>query len=271
VQVGLKVGPLVKTFNVVGDRIWQAAGLRIEASPPVPFLTLPISYDRAFGGVDNFNPDASKHAAYMPNPAGRGFHKDLSAAYLDGTPLPNTEERDVRVAWPDKPYRPMAFGPVGRGWEPRYKLAGTYDQDWLDNVFPFLPADFKEDYYQAALTDQQIPYPTGGEEVILLNLTPQGRVGFRLPMQVEVPVVFFPKKGDKEETRAVIDTLVIEPDLRCFTLTWRVSRSLTRNMFEIAQVLVGRKGKEWWQQREEVAFPILVVAAPAQNAEPEAQ
>jgi hypothetical protein len=33
-------------------------------------------------------------------------------------------------------------------------------------------------------------------------------------------------------------------------------------MFEIAQVLVGRKGRQWWQQREEVKFPIPVVAEP---------
>jgi hypothetical protein len=27
-------------------------------------------------------------------------------------------------------------------------------------------------------------------------------------------------------------------------------------------VLVGKKGREWWQQREEVAFPIPVVMVP---------
>ncbi len=43
----------------------------------------------------------------------------------------------------------MALGPVGRGWEPRYKLAGTYDQNWIDNVFPFLPSDFEDAYFQS--------------------------------------------------------------------------------------------------------------------------
>ena len=47
-----------------------------------------------------------------------------------------------------------------------------------------------------------------------------------------------------------------------FSLTWRVARPLKKNMFEIAQVLVGRKGREWWQQREAVAFPIPVVMVP---------
>jgi len=50
-----------------------------------------------------------------------------------------------------------------RNWEPRYKLAGTYDQKWLDDVFPFLPADFDERYYQAAPEDQQVPWLKGGD------------------------------------------------------------------------------------------------------------
>ena len=48
----------------------------------------------------------------MPNPVGRGFHKHLSA-WVDGMPLPNTEELG-RGGAPDGIYRPMAFGPVGR-------------------------------------------------------------------------------------------------------------------------------------------------------------
>ena len=43
---------------------------------------------------------------------------------------------------------------------------------------------------------------------------------------------------------------------------WRVARPLKRSMHEIAQVLVGKKGKEWWQQREQIAFPIPVVMVP---------
>jgi hypothetical protein len=35
-------------------------------------------------------------------------------------------------------------------------------------------------------------------------------------------------------------------------------------MFEIAQVLVGRKGADWWQRREAVAFPLPVVGEPWQ-------
>ena len=238
VQVGLRVGFVVKSFNVVGDRVWHASWLRIKASRPEAFTTMPITYDRAFGGTDTFNPDASKHTAYMQNPIGRGYHKDLSVAYVDEMPLPNTEELDNPVIRPDKPYRPMSFGPVGRGWHPRLAYAGTYDQDWIDNTFPFLPADFSDEYYQAAPTDLQMPYPKGGEEVILMNLTPEGRTDFRLP-KLKLPVVFFLKNYEKEKMQAVVDTVVIEPDLRRFMITWRASRPLKKNLFEVVQTMVG--------------------------------
>ncbi|MEH6825701.1 MAG: DUF2169 domain-containing protein, partial [Motiliproteus sp.] len=195
VTVGLQVGQFQKSFNVVGDRVWERGN---SPGAPQPFITLPITYDRAFGGADNFHQDPAKHSAYMPNPIGRGYHKELSASLVKGTSLPNTEERSQPVKVPDKAYRPMAFGPVGRGWLPRYPLAGTYDQDWIDNVFPFLPSDFKDDYYQSAPPDQQCDYLRGGESVVLINLTPTGRTSFDLP-SVEVPVVFFFKKGGHEQ------------------------------------------------------------------------
>jgi hypothetical protein len=87
---------------------------------------------------------------------------------------------------------------------------------------------------------------------------------FLLPHLV-APVHVFPKRGEREDYTASLDTIVIEPDQQRFTLTWRVARPLRRNMFEIAQVLVGKKGREWWQQREEVAFPIPVVMVPMEQ------
>lgn len=238
VQVGLKLDSLVKTFVVTGNRFWET-GLTVSPGMPADFTVMPISYDVAFGGQDNFHEDKEKHSAYMPNPIGKGYHKQLSADLVNGTPMPNTEEADKPIQVPNGKYRPMAFGPIGRGWTDRLQYAGTYDQDWIDNTFPFLPADFNELYYQAASADQRIPYPQGGEEVVMVNLTPEGRTAFNLPT-IDVPVVFFRKKGERHETRAVIDTIVIEADHGIFTITWRASLPLKKNIFEISQVLAGK-------------------------------
>lgn len=265
VQVGLRVGTLVKQFNVVGDRVWEVTRGRTRASSPQAFEAMPISYDVAFGGVDQSHADPAKHAAYMANPVGRGFIANLNDPSFDGKPLPNTEEIDRPVERGDGQYAPMSFGPIGRNWEPRFRLAGTYDQNWQDNVFPFLPADFDERYYLSAPADQQLALPIGSPEVVLSNLTPDGVRRFALP-GFEAPVHVFPKRGGREDLKATLDTLVIEPDRERLTLTWRVARPLAKNMHEIAQVLVGRKGREWWQQREEVAFPIPVVMVPLERA-----
>lgn len=248
-EVGLQVNAMTKVFNVVGNRFWYTGGGGIGVTSPQPFDIMPVSYDNAFGGVDNFHPDEAKQDAYLPNPAGRGFHAHLSNDLVHNTPLPNTEERKQTVSKPHGKYHPMAFGSIGRGWYPRSKLTGTYDQHWIDEVFPFLPADFNDLYFQAAPEDQQTNYIKGGEPVQLFNLTPQGRTSFYLP-KIDVPVVFFRKKGGREEKQAVIDTLMLEPDKGIFTMTWRTSLPLKKNMFEIPQVLVGRMSRGWWRARE---------------------
>lgn len=269
-RVGLKVGALSKTFTVVGDRFWETGNLGIAPGAPQEFTVMPISYDRAYGGLDDFHPNKKKHAAFMKNPVGKGYHRHLSTSLVEGTPMPNTEEDHRPVTIPSEKYQPMSFGPVGRGWEPRLGYAGTYDQAWLDEVFPFLPSDFDAAYYQSAPADQQIAYPKGGEEVVLVNLTPQGRSAFKLP-EIEVPVVFFRKKGEDYKAQAVIDTLMIEPDEGRLSLVWRTHLPLKRNMFEVSQVLVGRKSRAWWRARElgKEYYPSLAALAREKRAEAE--
>ena len=268
-RAGLQVGTMQKVFEVVGDRVWQAGLTGITASAAQPFTQMPISYDRAFGGVDRYSDDEREHDAYRPNPAGRGWHKHLKNAWVDATPLPNLEEVGQAVTSPSGNYRPIALGPLGRSWPQRARYAGTYDDDWLANVFPFLPKDFDERYYQGAPEDQQIALPTGPIEVTLSGLRPDGVRQFVLPF-FEAPVHVFPKRGEREEMTAALDTIVFEPDEERFTMSWRLTRPLRKNMHEIAQVLVGKKGKEWWQQRDQVAFPIPVVMVPMarRQAEP---
>jgi hypothetical protein len=228
-----------KVFDVVGDRVWQAGLTGISVSAPKPFTEMPISYDRAFGGADRHSKDESEHDAYLPNPVGRGWHKHLKNAWVDGTPLPNIEEVGKAVAFPSDKYKPMALGPLGRGWPQRARFAGTYDQQWLDHVFPFLPKDFDERYYQAAPEDQQVPLPKGPMEVVLSGFTADGVRQFVLP-HFEAPVHVAPKRGKGEDFVATLDTIAFEPDLERISMSWRMAWPLKKSMHEIEQVLVGR-------------------------------
>jgi len=271
VDVGVRVGNWSKGFSVVGPRHWEYGLAGLGSSSPDVFESLPISYDVAYGGVDLRHDDPTQHTAYMANPVGRGFHKHIRREWVDRKPLPLTEEHGCRVDKPGGRYRPMSFGPVGRGWQPRSGFAGTYDDEWLDKHFPFLPPDFDEQFFQAAPADQQVPldfFCSGPIEVALTNLTPQGLTSFTIP-HLMAPVHVFPRHGEREDHIATLDTVVIEADLQRFTLTWRLARPLKKSMREIAQVLVGRKGKQWWQQREQLAFPISVVMVPTRPMEGE--
>jgi hypothetical protein len=218
VTVSLQVGSLSKSFDVVGNRRWRKRFFFVRASRPEPFTVMPISYNNAFGGVDNTHEKEKKHRAYVANPIGIGFHNNRQANFVQNRPLPNTEEPGKRIKRPHGKYRPMAFGPIGRSWPPRLEYAGTYDDNWLENVFPFLPADFDDAYYQAAPPDQQIDCLQGGEEVVLINLTPQGRIAFRLPT-IDLPVEFTDARYKRTEKHALLDTIMIEPDIGRFTLT----------------------------------------------------
>jgi hypothetical protein len=249
VRVVLRVGSLAKQFSVIGNRHWIGAGLGVVCSSPEPFLSMPISYDRAFGGIDSAHPDPLRHAYYDRNHAGVGYHYQTAREFIDGAPLPNTEENGSPITDPRGSYRPMSFGSLARAWQPRVRFSGTYDENWLDNIFPFLPPDFDNRYYQAAPPDQQMDYPAGGEEVILENLTPSGYLSFQIP-KVKVPVRYYRRDQEDFEARAVIDTIMIEPDLGRLTMTWRSSLALRRNMFEVEQVLAGEMPRSWHRARE---------------------
>ncbi|WP_457336220.1 DUF2169 family type VI secretion system accessory protein [Rhizobacter sp. P5_C2] len=246
--VGLQVGSLVKQFNVVGDRRWHKRILGVvTATSPEPFETMPVGYDHAWGGTDRTEEaSGGEVASVLANPVGRGFMKHTRE--IDGLPLPNTEEIGRSVTDHHGDYLPMAFSPVGRNWFPRHRWAGTYDDAWIEEQAPFWPDDFDDRYFHAAPADQVIPHPVGGEQVVLRNLTPDGLRAFRLPVH-PMPVLFAPYRGRDLRRDAQIDTIVIEPELNRFCLTWRVTLPLGKSVFDVKEVIVGEKSDDWHRAR----------------------
>lgn len=245
VAVAAGVSTMSKAFIVTGPRRWHAGLLGVTAGKPDRFVTMPISYDTAYGGTDTAS--ATRPArAYPTNPVGLGYRP--YAHELDGSQMPTTEAMDMPITETDGRYRPMSFGPLGRSWAPRATLAGTYDDAWRESRAPFWPLDFDDRYFQSAPDDQQIDHPAGGEIVTLRNLTPDGFVRFALP-QLPMPVRFVPYKGKELRVAAVVDTLVIEPDLGRFTMTYRASQAMRRSCFELRQVIVGEPSPAWFLAR----------------------
>lgn len=270
VTVSLAVGPINKSFDVVGNRVWEKLLLSVTPSEPQPFLSQPISYDRAYGGVDKDPDNPDKIDTYILNPVGVGHYSLTKRSDLVGKPLPNTVEVGQTIKNIQGKYQPMSFGPIRRNFPSRVAHAGTYDQNWIDNVFPFLPADFNPLYYQSAPPDQQMDHPKGGEQVTLINLTPQGHTTFKLPT-LEMPVEFTNADFERTEVQAVIDTLIIEPDQQRFILVWRASHPLKRNLMEIQQAVIGRMPRGWYRARDlgKTYFPSLAALVKSRQADEE--
>ncbi len=246
---GIRVGRVSKAFTVYGNRQWQPGLIGAGAGVAQAFTEQDIGYSHAFGGSVPVANNPELNDGYPANTCGRGwFPKSSGTADIVGMPMPNTEMLGQPVDNPHGDFTPMALGPIGRSWPPRIGFAGTYDDAWLADHFPFLPPDFDNRYYQAAPLDQQTEHLKGGEDVLLLCLTRQERAGFQVP-RMQVPVTFFITGGGHETVQAVIDTLVIDTDAGTVEVTWRTNRPLKRSMFEVAQVLVGTKSAAWWHAR----------------------
>src|SRR4051794_10112965 len=118
----MSVGSVDKQFAVMGTRQWSKGALGVSVSAPRPFETLPITYDCAYGGTDNTHSDEGPPDPFFPTPGGGGSCKNIDR--VGGPPYPNTEELDRPVELGGD-FAPMAFSPIGRGWMPRMKYAGT--------------------------------------------------------------------------------------------------------------------------------------------------
>jgi hypothetical protein len=223
VTVALAVGPVRKALRAVGDRTWKASFFGPRLSEPEPFVKMPLVYERAYGG------QSGEPSQREPrNPVGRGFtvtKKDL----LD-RPAPNVE-------YPGDPERPAGFGPLARDWSPRRERAGTYDAAWQEQRRPLLPEDFDDRFFQAAPDDQQAPkYLSGGEEVELVNLTPGGRLRFRMP---RVALGFTTRFGRRRENhRANLHTVILEPDRMRLQLVWHTALPCHFTLYQLTDTTV---------------------------------
>jgi hypothetical protein len=178
-DASLRVGRVKKVVRVIGDRRWTCGGRLLPAAfaAPVPFKAMELTYARAFGGIDQ------KGGGYCRyNPIGRGYMAKKSKSAVDGTPLPNVEDpRHLIKKWDSRP-RPAGFGFYGRGWLPRLRYLGTYDEAWRRERAPAPPADFRFESYNGAHPDLQVKgFLRGDEDVELVHLAPEPRLRFLLP------------------------------------------------------------------------------------------
>lgn len=223
--VGLSTPAGTKSLIVLGDRRWERNLMGIiEPTAPLPFVTMPVVWERAYGGHDREDPDPAAHRLDPRNPIGTGFF--TRPAHRKDKLLPN-----VLPASGDEA-QPAGFGAVCSYWQPRMSYQGTYDAAWMKAKKPLLPDDFDPQWLQCAPTDQQCgPHLRGGEPIGVVGMTPGGTLRFELPKHY---FAFTTHIGRRElEHRAQIQTVVIEPDHPRVIVVWHSTLSCHHDIDDI--------------------------------------
>lgn len=236
VDVSVQVGKQRKVVRVFGERAWTRA-MGWVISRPIPFETMPLVYERAFGGWDRSHPDPKQHTFHEHNPVGTGFVHDGRATRLEGLRLPNLEDPEHLIDhWKARP--PVAgFGFVGRSWLPRRLLAGTYDAQWSEVRAPLLPHDFDPRFYCGASEGMvATPHLRGGERVLVDGASRTGPLRFDLPAPaLRITAVV---RREVSTPMPILDTLVIEPDAARVILCYRATMPCPRLLLHVEAVKV---------------------------------
>jgi hypothetical protein len=226
-RVGLKVGALEKLVTVFGDRRWQSRDGEMVPSEPAPFERIALRYEHAFGGWDRSHPDADKHHCYAPNPLGVGYRKlddeaDEPIEPEEGLRLPNLEDPNELIERYGQVVSPAGFGFVGPSWEPRSKLAGSYDEAWIEERMPYLATDFDRRFFNAASPGLVADgYLSGREPVAIFGATREKHALFSLPGNKPPRCTVQRVAADDLVCAMPLDTVVIDTDRKLVTLWYR--------------------------------------------------
>jgi uncharacterized protein YjbI with pentapeptide repeats len=232
-KVSLKTGPIDKTLFVFGNRYWKkAAGIVGTISDPEPFEEMEISYENAFGGAE-----------YKKNPLGKGFGSLVSDAGTKIHPLPNIENPDELIGSPKDRPDPAGFGPLDLTWPQRMEKVGTYDQKWLEDLFPGLAADMDPTYFNVAPEDQWIDgFFNGDESFEIKGMHPEKKIlSSRLPgIKSRCFINQKTKEGEAfKEIKTSLDTVWIFPHAEKGIIIWRgVAEIQTDDAEDILHMLV---------------------------------
>lgn len=241
--VSITVGTVRKRITVFGDRTatLHGGGRLPTFSDPLPFSSIPLVYERAYGGVDRADP---LEFSYPRNPVGCGVVID--PATTGTVALPNFEDPNDLLAperlilnearnWNRQPL-PQGMGWFGKTWYPRMSFVGAMP-GWVDanaamreealGLVPpgqvslarqFRLPSFDARFCNGASYGLALPYLRGDETVQLRHLSPRGMDHVRLPGGAPTIVADI---GMGETAPDVhLYTVMIEPEQARLTVIW---------------------------------------------------
>jgi hypothetical protein len=165
--VAVRSGRFRFAVQVFGDREWKKGMYGFEPSEPRPFVRMPLTNDRAFGGCAKWDELAIHHQI---NSEGRGFCLLENSA--EGVPLPNLELPDHLIRKPTETPRPACwFKTSGMEIDP-LQLQG--------NLRGFLFSSMK-DIFQQAAKDFVVSPDDLDRSMVLEGFDESGVLEFPLP------------------------------------------------------------------------------------------
>ncbi|MDP9044240.1 MAG: DUF2169 domain-containing protein [Pseudomonadota bacterium] len=238
VDVGIRVADRVKLLRVHGPRQWRRSLLGVVPGPSDPMQATPLSWSRAYGGLDLSRPDAPLEEPR--NPVGSGIVRQTDR--LIGNPAPQIEAPGEPIGAAGGRFVPVGCAPLGRSFSPRRQAAGTYDTAWIQSGYPARPTDYREEHENCATEDLVFREPLrGGEAVRITGVHAAGPLDFVLPklrVLVEARI-----DGATIERRPHLDTVVVDSDGMVLELVWRaLFKCPTKMRGRFASVQVQAKG-----------------------------
>ncbi len=215
------VGKLSRQVLVFGNRFWYNSVLGVRHTSPETFETVPLIYERAFGGWDRTNPDPTRHTFEHRNPVGVGF-RIRSSPIGEKVPLPNLEDPKDLISYYGQIVSPVGFGFVSGNWLPRAQYAGTYDGAWERERMPLLPLDFDRRFFNAASPGLVASgYLNGDESVNITGTTAGDALSFALPGTPPPRCTVQLQNQSDVVVQPSLDTVIINADERKLHLVWR--------------------------------------------------
>lgn len=267
-RVKASVGRREKAIEVFGDRPvrWRAPeSLRFE--PPEPFESMPLVWERAYGGLDwraplpeplspaqQFLLQSDHPGLYPRNPWGRGYLTE--AGEVPDFLLPNLEDPSDLLAperlvtgdpraWWRQPL-PWTFEWLSVGTFPRYLTLGLGADAWYpapdDAELPevrrgWLRPDWRSyyeegpsphtDLFQEASHGLTLDFDPFGAPVVLEGMHPE-RPELRFDLPREKPSVEFELEGRSRKVEPRLHHAVCHPDEELVTLTYGAVVDLPR-------------------------------------------
>lgn len=230
-DVSLSVGQVHKTVRVFGDRQWHNGRI----TSPKTFKTMPMVYEKAFGG--EYIVDGVSTAVEDRNPVGQGFAGQRKVQEMNGVLLPNLEDPNNLITDIKQQPNPACFAVSAPHWKPRSAHAGTYDETWQTQRAPYLPEDFDRRFFNMAHTDLVYPgFLSGGEPVEINNMNPHGTLKFSLPHVRLNTVVSIAE--DSVQPQFNLETLIIEPNELKLSMVWRAAVQCDKKALKISNIKV---------------------------------